>query len=158
MGFTREIVPTHYAVKEAVFPFVRFPGIDVVLTPEMKSTGEVMGMAPTAGVAFLKKHGRLIPVVTGLAAALLVFTIGAAAIAVRTSPRAQRERAFEFAAIAQQDHVINEVSNILVRQNLIGSRLEDRENRKVAKILNESPDAASASTKAGDFPVCPSLG
>ena len=56
MGFTREIVPKYYAVKEAVFPFVKFPGIDVVLSPEMKSTGEVMGVDFSHGMAFLKSQ------------------------------------------------------------------------------------------------------
>ena len=56
LGFTEEVVPRHYAVKEAVFPFVRFPGIDVILSPEMKSTGEVMGIDSTAGMAFLKSQ------------------------------------------------------------------------------------------------------
>ena len=65
IGFTEEIVPRHYSVKEAVFPFVRFPGIDVVLTPEMKSTGEVMGIDADKGIAFLKSQiaaGNAIPV------------------------------------------------------------------------------------------------
>src|SRR5206468_10998186 len=44
LGFTREIVPKHYSVKEAVFPFLRYEGVDISLGPEMKSTGEVMGM------------------------------------------------------------------------------------------------------------------
>ena len=64
MGFTAEIVPEHFSVKEAVFPFIRFPGIDVVLTPEMKSTGEVMGIDPRRGIAFLKSQvaaGNTIP-------------------------------------------------------------------------------------------------
>jgi len=56
MGFTEEIVPRHISVKEAVFPFVRFPGIDVMLSPEMKSTGEVMGIDSTFGMAFLKSQ------------------------------------------------------------------------------------------------------
>ncbi len=56
MGFTEEIVPRHISVKEAVFPFVRFPGIDVVLSPEMKSTGEVMGLDSTFGMSFLKSQ------------------------------------------------------------------------------------------------------
>jgi carbamoyl-phosphate synthase large subunit len=43
LGFTREVIPAHYSVKEAVFPFIRFPGIDITLGPEMKATGEVMG-------------------------------------------------------------------------------------------------------------------
>jgi len=56
MGFTEEVVPRYYSVKEAVFPFIRFPGIDVVLSPEMKSTGEVMGIDSTFGLAFLKSQ------------------------------------------------------------------------------------------------------
>ena len=54
LGFTQEIIPDHYSVKEAVFPFDRFPGIDISLTPEMKSTGEVMGIDSSAGLAYLK--------------------------------------------------------------------------------------------------------
>jgi carbamoyl-phosphate synthase large subunit len=54
LGFTQEIVPTHYSVKEAVFPFIRFPGIDIMLGPEMKSTGEVMGIDQNLGLAYAK--------------------------------------------------------------------------------------------------------
>jgi carbamoyl-phosphate synthase large subunit len=54
MGFTATIIPTHYSVKEAVFPWNRFPGIDIVLGPEMKSTGEVMGIDPDWGMAYAK--------------------------------------------------------------------------------------------------------
>ena len=46
-GFTKEVVPPYYAVKEAVFPFIKFPGVDTILGPEMKSTGEVMGVGRT---------------------------------------------------------------------------------------------------------------
>jgi len=56
MGFTKEVTPKTCSVKEAVFPFVRFPGIDVILSPEMKSTGEVMGIDSTVGMAFLKSQ------------------------------------------------------------------------------------------------------
>jgi carbamoyl-phosphate synthase large subunit len=56
LGFTKEIRPRHSSVKEAVFPFIRFPGIDVLLSPEMKSTGEVMGIDGTTGMAFLKSQ------------------------------------------------------------------------------------------------------
>ncbi len=54
LGFTEEIHPKHFSVKEAVFPFIRFPGIDIVLGPEMKSTGEVMGIDESMGLAFAK--------------------------------------------------------------------------------------------------------
>jgi carbamoyl-phosphate synthase large subunit len=56
LGFAEEATARHYAVKEAVFPFTRFPGIDVTLSPEMKSTGEVMGIDINAGLAFLKSQ------------------------------------------------------------------------------------------------------
>jgi carbamoyl-phosphate synthase large subunit len=51
-----EIVPSYYSVKEAVFPFIKFPGVDTVLGPEMKSTGEVMGVGRTFGEAFSKSQ------------------------------------------------------------------------------------------------------
>jgi carbamoyl-phosphate synthase large subunit len=54
LGFTEEIVPEHFSVKEAVFPFVKFPGVDTLLGPEMKSTGEVMGIDSDFGRAFAK--------------------------------------------------------------------------------------------------------
>jgi carbamoyl-phosphate synthase large subunit len=54
VGFTEEIIPNFYSVKEAVFPFAKFPGVDPILGPEMKSTGEVMGVGDTFGEAFAK--------------------------------------------------------------------------------------------------------
>ena len=63
-GATKEIIPTHFSVKEAVFPFVKFPGVDTILGPEMKSTGEVMGIGDTFGEAFDKSQlgsGAVIP-------------------------------------------------------------------------------------------------
>lgn len=53
-GFTQEIIPEFYAVKEAVFPFIKFPGVDTILGPEMRSTGEVMGVGETFAEAYLK--------------------------------------------------------------------------------------------------------
>ncbi len=64
LGYTKELVPKHFSVKEAVFPFVKFPGTDIVLSPEMKSTGEVMGIDSTLGMAFLKSQvsaGSILP-------------------------------------------------------------------------------------------------
>jgi carbamoyl-phosphate synthase large subunit len=54
LGFTEEIIPQHWAIKEAVFPFSKFPGSPIVLTPEMRSTGEVMGQDEDFGIAFAK--------------------------------------------------------------------------------------------------------
>ncbi len=55
-GMTRELIPDYFAVKEAVFPFIKFPGVDPILGPEMKSTGEVMGVGLTFGEAFGKSQ------------------------------------------------------------------------------------------------------
>ena len=55
-GITSEIVPPYFSVKEAVFPFIKFPGVDTILGPEMKSTGEVMGVGETFGEAFIKSQ------------------------------------------------------------------------------------------------------
>ena len=77
-GRTKEQRPKHYFVKEAVFPFIKFPGVDTVLGPEMKSTGEVMGVGETFGEAYAKAQegaGTLLP------------TKGKAMLSVRTADR-----------------------------------------------------------------------
>jgi carbamoyl-phosphate synthase large subunit len=64
LGFEEEIIPPHIAVKEAVFPFSKFPGVDTLLGPEMRSTGEVMGIGHSFGVAFAKAQmgaGAVLP-------------------------------------------------------------------------------------------------
>ncbi|HYL88358.1 MAG TPA: carbamoyl-phosphate synthase large subunit [Burkholderiales bacterium] len=70
----REVTPSYFSVKEAVFPFARFPGVDTILGPEMKSTGEVMGVGETFGEAFVKSQ---------LAAGMKLPTGGRAFISVR---------------------------------------------------------------------------
>jgi carbamoyl-phosphate synthase large subunit len=65
LGFSREVVPSHVSVKEAVFPFIKFPGVDTLLGPEMKSTGEVMGVDTSFAMAFAKAQiaaGTLLPI------------------------------------------------------------------------------------------------
>ena len=64
LGFTKEVKPGHFAVKESVFPFARFPGVDAVLGPEMKSTGEVMGIDASFELAYAKSQlaaGQTLP-------------------------------------------------------------------------------------------------
>jgi carbamoyl-phosphate synthase large subunit len=64
IGFTQEVIPTHWSVKAPVFPFTKFPGTDVILGPEMKSTGEVMGIDENLGCAVYKAFdgaGRTLP-------------------------------------------------------------------------------------------------
>jgi len=73
-GALAEVVPGYFSVKEAVFPFVKFPGVDTILGPEMKSTGEVMGVGKSFGEAFVKSQ---------LAAGAKLPETGAAFISVR---------------------------------------------------------------------------
>jgi carbamoyl-phosphate synthase large subunit len=63
-GYTREPIPAHVSVKEAVFPFAKFAGVDIVLGPEMRSTGEVMGVSERFSIAFAKSQlaaGSMLP-------------------------------------------------------------------------------------------------
>ena len=78
IGFTKEIEPRHISVKEAVFPFRRFPGVDVLLGPEMKSTGEVMGIDLDFGLAYAKAQ---------LAAGMQLPTSGKVFISVKDSDK-----------------------------------------------------------------------
>ena len=77
-GLGNEVIPSYYSVKEAVFPFIKFPGVDTILGPEMKSTGEVMGVGYTFAEAFVKSQ---------LAAGVKLPTEGNIFISVRKSDR-----------------------------------------------------------------------
>ena len=77
-GVTAEIIPPYYSVKEAVFPFVKFPGVDTILGPEMKSTGEVMGVGRSFAEAFVKSQ---------IGAGVRLPTSGTAFISVKLSDR-----------------------------------------------------------------------
>jgi carbamoyl-phosphate synthase large subunit len=79
-GMTKEVVPPYFSVKEAVFPFVKFPGVDTLLGPEMKSTGEVMGVGHTFGEAFVKSQ---------LGAGVKLPTGGTAFISVKSADKAR---------------------------------------------------------------------
>jgi carbamoyl-phosphate synthase large subunit len=122
LGLHKEIVPRHFSVKESVFPFNKFPGVDIILGPEMRSTGEVMGIddsfpmafaksqlaansaLPRAGTIFLSVADRhkadLVPIARGLAELgyRLISTRGtatvlrAAGIAVEEVPKLQEGR------------------------------------------------------------------
>ena len=79
MGIVDEIVPQHVSVKESVFPFAKFPGVDTLLGPEMKSTGEVMGIGDSFGAAFAKAQ---------IAAGTILPTSGKAFLSVRDEDKA----------------------------------------------------------------------
>ena len=108
LGFTEEIVPQHYAVKEAVFPFLKFPGTDVLLGPEMLSTGEVMGISDDFGIAYAKSQlasGNNFP--TG---GTVLFSVND-----RDKPQAvelaQRLRAMDFKILATKGTCIELIKN-----------------------------------------------
>jgi carbamoyl-phosphate synthase large subunit len=79
-GVTKEVIPPYYSVKEAVFPFNKFPGVDTILGPEMKSTGEVMGVGVTFEEAFVKSQ---------MAASVKLPTAGKAFLSVKDSDKAK---------------------------------------------------------------------
>jgi carbamoyl-phosphate synthase large subunit len=79
-GVTHEVTPPYYSVKEAVFPFIKFPGVDTILSPEMKSTGEVMGVGASFAEAFVKSQ---------LAAGVKLPKPGRAFISVRGADKAK---------------------------------------------------------------------
>jgi carbamoyl-phosphate synthase large subunit len=82
-GVVSEFVPPYYSVKECVFPFVKFPGVDTILGPEMKSTGEVMGVGWTFGEAFAKSQ---------LAAGVSLPRVGKVLISVKDTDKARAVR------------------------------------------------------------------
>jgi carbamoyl-phosphate synthase large subunit len=89
-GYRKEVVPPYFSVKEAVFPFIKFPGVDTILGPEMKSTGEVMGVGRSFGEAYVKSQ---------LAAGDRLPKIGKVFLSVRDS---DKEGAIEVARELQQ--------------------------------------------------------
>ena len=135
MGFTREIVPRHVSVKEAVFPFLKFPGVDTVLGPEMKSTGEVMGIGETFGAAFAKAE---------LAAGTVLPQQGTAFISVR--PEDRREASGIARRLAQLGFRILATSGTAAQIKADGGTVE-----VVNKVFEGSPhvvDALQAGTIA----------
>ncbi len=78
LGYTEELVPEHISVKEAVFPFIKFPGVDTLLGPEMRSTGEVMGIDSGFPISYAKAQ---------LAAGMRIPTEGTALLSIRDSDK-----------------------------------------------------------------------
>jgi carbamoyl-phosphate synthase large subunit len=130
-GVVKAVVPPYFSVKEAVFPFVKFPGVDTILGPEMKSTGEVMGAGQTFGEAFIKsqiaagvrlpKGGRAFisvrdgdkQVAAGIARDLAA--MGFTVIATRGTARPIRELGVEVAVINKvaegRPHIVDMIKN-----------------------------------------------
>ncbi len=105
LGFTEEVIPAYYSVKEAVFPFIKFPGVDIILGPEMRSTGEVMGIDPDLGIAYAKSQMSAQPPLP---------TKGNVFISVKDSDKpAAIEVAKEFAGLGFVIHATSGTSKLL---------------------------------------------
>jgi carbamoyl-phosphate synthase large subunit len=105
LGLTEEKIPKYYSVKEAVFPFIKFPGIDIILGPEMRSTGEVMGIDPDLGIAYAKSQMSAQPPLP---------TKGNVFISVKDSDKsAAIEVAREFAELGFKIHATSGTAKLL---------------------------------------------
>lgn len=139
IGFTQEIIPPFFSVKEAVFPFAKFPGVDTILGPEMKSTGEVMGVGDSFAEAFAKAQ---------MGASETLPTSGCAFISVRDDDKADvaeltkelLEQGFSVVATSGTAKVI-EAANLQVRR--VNKVTEGRphivdmiKNQEISLIIN----------------------
>jgi carbamoyl-phosphate synthase large subunit len=152
LGVTEEVIPPHYSVKEPVFPFNRFPGVDVILGPEMRSTGEVMGIDFDLGAAFAKAK---------LAATLRLPRSGAVFLSVKDADKrlavgiAQRlvKLGYEVVSTAGT-HTVLKRSGVACRSvpkiadGLRPNVLDLVKNREVGLIVN-TPSGRGARTDEG---------
>ena len=151
-GIGQEVVPPYFSVKEAVFPFVKFPGVDTILGPEMKSTGEVMGVGKTFGEAFIKSQ---------LGAGVVIPTSGTVFLSVKDSdkPRAVKvarnlvKLGFSIVATRGTASAI-EAAGIPVKT--VNKMVEGRphvvdmiKNREIALVINTVEEKRSAIVDSG---------
>jgi carbamoyl-phosphate synthase large subunit len=130
-GITAEVIPEYFSVKEAVFPFVKFPGIDPILGPEMKSTGEVMGIGrdfaeafakallgasvtlPSGGAAFVSVRDADKPGIVGVAERLV--TLGFTVVATRGTAKVLRDANIECSVVDKvgegRPHIVDIIKN-----------------------------------------------
>ena len=147
MGVTSEIVPPYYSVKEAVFPFIKFPGVDTILGPEMRSTGEVMGIGQSFSEAFVKSQ---------LAAGVLLPTSGKVFMSVRDQDkdkivelaRELSQNGFELIATHGTAHALSEHG---LQANRVNKVAEGRphvvdmiKNGEIAMIINTVDDSQAS--------------
>ena len=148
-GVEKEVTPDYYSVKEAVFPFAKFPGVDTILGPEMKSTGEVMGVGRTFGEAFIKSQ---------IGASVALPEKGGVFISVRDSdkpgivPVARQLHEMGFTlfatggtakAIAAADLPVKRVNKVLEGRPHVADMLI---NGEIAMVINTVEDRRNAVT------------
>ena len=145
-GFTEEVIPTHYSVKESVFPFNKFLGVDPILGPEMRSTGEVMGIGDTFPAAFDKAF---------LAAGEILPTSGKVFVSLRTLDRGHLVRlgkklvrnGFEIVSTRTNKEILNEagVECTMVNKVSEGSPhiVDMIKNDEIGLIINSTDDTQS---------------
>src|SRR5699024_3429198 len=147
LGVTKEVTPSYYTIKEAVFPFVKFPGVDTILGPEMKSTGEVMGVGQSFGEAFVKSQ---------LAASAFLPESGTVFMSVRDEDkeaavelaRQLLELGFELAAtrgtaaaIAAHDLAVKAVNKVAEGRPHVVDRIK---NGEIAMVINTVAERRNA--------------
>ncbi|WP_110685796.1 carbamoyl-phosphate synthase large subunit [Salinicola aestuarinus] len=180
-AFTREIIPGYYSVKEAVFPFNKFPGVDPILSPEMKSTGEVMGSGATFAEAFYKAQlgaGEAIPRLTGERKAFLsvrepdkqgvievaqsLLALGFTLVATRGTARALEEAGVRVAVVNKvyegRPHIVDLLKNDEIAY--IVNTTEGRQAINDSSVIRRTALARKvpyATTLAGARAVCMAL-
>jgi len=142
-GFTEEVIPTHFSVKESVFPFNKFLGVDPILGPEMRSTGEVMGIGSTFPAAFDKAF---------LAAGEILPTSGRVFVSLRNLDRGHLVRlgqklvrnGFEIVSTRTNKEILNEsgVECTMINKVSEGSPhiVDMIKNDEIALIINSTDD------------------
>jgi carbamoyl-phosphate synthase large subunit len=145
-GFTEEVIPTHFSVKESVFPFNKFLGVDPILGPEMRSTGEVMGIGSTFPAAFDKAF---------LAAGEILPTGGKVFVSLRNLDRGHLVRlgeklvrnGFEIVSTRTNKEILNEagVECTMVNKVSEGSPhiVDMIKNDEIGLIINSTDDTQS---------------
>jgi carbamoyl-phosphate synthase large subunit len=154
LGLTDEVVPVHFSVKESVFPFSKFPGVDIILGPEMRSTGEVMGIDDTFPLAFAKSQMAASSALPTPEAGRVFVSVAARDKAdLVPIARSLAEMGYRLVATrgtARQLHgagiVVEEVNKLQEgRPNL----LDLMQNRQISLVINTPSQGRSARTDEG---------
>jgi carbamoyl-phosphate synthase large subunit len=151
LGVADEVVPTHFSIKESVFPFSKFPGVDIILGPEMKSTGEVMGIDADLPMAFVKSQ---MAASASLPASGTVFISVSGADKSGVTPIAQQlaEMGYKLLATAgTANHLAAQGVPVDILPKIQEGRpnlLDKMQNNEVALIIN-TPSGRGSQTDEG---------